>query len=131
MKKNFYITKRYYTETKRISSETILLYWQFTIKTLDELDIVSNQNIAIEMFLLRLMYLKKINSDSQIIGKKNLSENDLKNYLNKINTETLLSYGVYQIEADGRSLFSEIKGDEDTIMGLPVKKIKDYLRNFK
>ncbi len=73
---NDYEFKKILEISKSISPETILLYWQFTIKTLDELDIVSNQNIAIEMFLLRLMYLKKINSDSQIVGKKNLSEND-------------------------------------------------------
>ena len=73
---NDYEFKKILEISKSISPETILIYWQFTIKTLDELDIVSNQNIAIEMFLLRLMYLKKINSDSQIIGKKNLSEND-------------------------------------------------------
>ncbi len=73
---NDYEFKKILEISKSISPETILLYWQFTIKTLDELDIVSNQNIAIEMFLLRLMYLKKINSDSQIIGKNNLSEND-------------------------------------------------------
>ena len=60
--------------SKKISPETILLYWQFTIRTLGELDMVSNQNIAIEMFLLRLMYLKKINIEPQIIEKKDLNE---------------------------------------------------------
>ena len=52
-------------------------------------------------------------------------------YLSKIPDEALYAYNVYQIEGEGRSLFSKIQGDEDTIMGLPVKKIKDYLRNFK
>ncbi len=85
---NDYEFKKILEISKRISSETILLYWQFTIKTLNELDIVSNQNIAIEMFLLRLMYLKKINSDSNIIEKKNLSENDkLRNDKLTINNE--------------------------------------------
>jgi septum formation protein len=51
--------------------------------------------------------------------------------LSKITDEALYAYNVYQIEGEGRSLFLEIDGDEDTIMGLPVKKIKDYLRNFK
>ena len=60
--------------SKKISPETILLYWQFTIRTLGELDMVSNQNIAIEMFLLRLMYLKKINIEPQTIEKKDLNE---------------------------------------------------------
>ncbi len=60
--------------SKKISPETILLYWQFTIRTLGELDMVSNQNIAIEMFLLRLMYLKKINIEPPTIEKKDLNE---------------------------------------------------------
>jgi len=63
--------------SKKISPETILLYWQFTIKTLGELDMVSNQNIAIEMFLLRLMYLKKINIEPQTIEKKDLNEKNI------------------------------------------------------
>jgi septum formation protein len=58
---------------------------------------------------------------------KNLSEEDLKIYLSKISDEALYAYNVYQIEGEGRSLFSKIEGDEDTIMGLPVKKIKEYL----
>ena len=60
--------------SKKISPETILLYWQFTIRTLGALDMVSNQNIAIEMFLLRLMYLKKINIEPPTIEKKDLNE---------------------------------------------------------
>ena len=55
---------------------------------------------------------------------------ELKDYLSKISDETLYAYNVYQIEALGKTLFSEIKGDNDTIMGLPVKKIKEYLKNF-
>ena len=51
----------------------------------------------------------------------------LKKYLSKIPDEALYAYNVYQIEGEGRSLFTDIQGDEDTIMGLPVKKIKDYL----
>ena len=65
--------------SKKVSSETILLYWQFTIKTLGELDIVSNQNIAIEMFLLRLMYLKKINTDNRIKKKLDTTEKNIIN----------------------------------------------------
>jgi septum formation protein len=55
---------------------------------------------------------------------------ELENYLSKISDEALYAYNVYQIEGLGKTLFSEIKGDNDTIMGLPVKKIKEYLRNF-
>ena len=70
-------------------------------------------------------------SDSSELKMKNLSDDQLEKYLKKIKTETLLAYGVYQIEADGRSLFSKIEGDEDTIMGLPVKQIKQYLTQMK
>ena len=59
---------------------------------------------------------------------KNLSDDQLKIYLSKISDETLYAYNVYQIEGEGRNLFSIIEGDEDTIMGLPIKKIKEYLR---
>ena len=62
---------------------------------------------------------------------KNFSEEDLKIYLSKISDETLYAYNVYQIEAEGRNLFSSITGDEDTIMGLPVLKIKEYLKNYQ
>ena len=62
---------------------------------------------------------------------KNFTQEALQDYLSKISDENLYSYNVYQIEGEGRFLFSKIEGDEDTIMGLPVKKIKDYLRNFK
>ena len=59
---------------------------------------------------------------------KNFSENDLKLYLSKITDEALYSYNVYQIEGEGKNLFSEISGDKDTIMGLPIKEIKEYLK---
>jgi septum formation protein len=57
-----------------------------------------------------------------------MSEKDLIEYLSKITDEALYSYNVYQIEGEGRNLFTNIDGDEDTIMGLPIKKIKDYLK---
>ena len=62
---------------------------------------------------------------------KNFSDEDLKGYLAKITDEALYAYNVYQIEGEGRSLFLKIEGDEDTIMGLPVFKIKEYLKNYK
>ena len=61
---------------------------------------------------------------------KNFAENDLKDYLNKISDENLYAYNVYQIEGLGKTLFSKIEGDKDTIMGLPIKKIKEYLKNL-
>ena len=70
-------------------------------------------------------------TDKASLTMKNLSEEDLKIYLSKIGDEALYSYNVYQIEGEGRSLFLNIEGDEDTIMGLPVKKIKEYLETAK
>ena len=59
---------------------------------------------------------------------KNLSLKDIESYLKKIDTKTLLAYGVYQIEANGLDLFEYVKGDKDSIMGLPIKQIKDYIK---
>ena len=70
-------------------------------------------------------------TDKASLTMKQMSEEELKIYLAKISDEALYAYNVYQIEGEGRSLFSKIDGDEDTIMGLPVKKIKKYLNNYK
>ena len=70
-------------------------------------------------------------TDKAELTMKNFLEEDLKAYLSKISDEALYAYNVYQIEGKGRSLFSNITGDEDTIMGLPVFKIKEYLKNYK
>ena len=70
-------------------------------------------------------------TDKAKLKMKNFSEKELEEYLSKISDEALYSYNVYQIEGEGRNLFSEIKGDEDTIMGLPVKKIKQYLKEIQ
>ena len=69
-------------------------------------------------------------TDKAELTMKKLSEQDLKVYLSKISDETLYAYNVYQIEGEGRNLFLNINGDEDTIMGLPVFKIKEYLKNY-
>ena len=69
-------------------------------------------------------------TDKAELTMKNFSENDLKTYLSKISDETLYAYNVYQIEGVGRDLFLNITGDENTIMGLPVFKIKEYLKNY-
>ena len=66
-------------------------------------------------------------TDKAILVMKNFSDAELENYLSKITDENLYAYNVYQIEGEGRNLFSSIEGDEDTIMGLPIKKIKEYL----
>ncbi len=70
-------------------------------------------------------------TDSSSLTMKDLNLDQIKSYLLKIKDKELYAYGVYQIEADGRFLFSKIEGDEDTIMGLPVKKIKEYLSSLK
>ena len=70
-------------------------------------------------------------SDQSELKMKSFKEDELKKYLNKIKTETLLAYGVYQVEADGLSLFEYIKGDQDSIMGLPVKQIMRYIKDYK
>jgi len=70
-------------------------------------------------------------TDKAELTMKNFSEEDLKLYLSKIPDDSLYAYNVYQIEGEGRNLFSNIAGDEDTIMGLPVFKIKEYLKNYK
>ena len=70
-------------------------------------------------------------TDKAFLTMKKMSEDELKNYLKKISDEALYAYNVYQIEGEGRHLFSKIEGDRNTIMGLPVQKIKDYLSNYK
>ena len=70
-------------------------------------------------------------TDDSTLTMKQLNLDEIKSYLKKIKDKELYAYGVYQIEADGRSLFSKIEGDEDTIMGLPVKQIKQYLSKLE
>ena len=70
-------------------------------------------------------------TDKAALTMKKMSDEELKKYLEKISDEALFAYNVYQIEGEGRTLFSNIEGDEDTIMGLPVKKIKEYLDNYQ
>ena len=70
-------------------------------------------------------------SDQSELKMKKFSEAQLLNYLGKIKTETLLAYGVYQVEAEGLELFEYIKGDKDSIMGLPIKDIMNYIGQYK
>ena len=69
-------------------------------------------------------------TDKAALTMKKMNEEELKSYLEKISDEALFAYNVYQIEGEGRTLFSNIEGDEDTIMGLPVKKIKEYINSL-
>ena len=70
-------------------------------------------------------------SDSSELKMKNFSDRELNSYLNKIETKTLLAYGVYQIEAEGLELFEYVRGDKDSIMGLPIKQIINYIKQLK
>ena len=70
-------------------------------------------------------------TDSSELKMKNLTDDELSSYLDKIDTKTLIAYGVYQIEADGLELFEYVKGDKDSIMGLPIKEIINYIKQFK
>ena len=70
-------------------------------------------------------------TDASTLTMKKLNLDEIKSYLSCIRDKELYAYGVYQIEADGKSLFSQIDGNEDTIMGLPVKQIKDYLESYE
>ena len=70
-------------------------------------------------------------TDKAVLKMKNFSDEELKKYLSKISDEALYAYNVYQIEGEGKNLFSKIDGDENTIMGLPIKKIQKYLKEFK
>ena len=70
-------------------------------------------------------------TDRATLTMKNFNDDELKSYLSKISDKALYAYNVYQIEGEGRKLFSDIKGNEDTIMGLPIKQIKEYLKEVK
>tara|TARA_B100001057_G_scaffold417223_1_gene435714 strand:- start:5199 stop:5783 length:585 start_codon:yes stop_codon:yes gene_type:complete len=70
-------------------------------------------------------------TDKATLVMKNFGEKDLISYLSKISDEALYAYNVYQIEGEGKNLFSTIEGDKDTIMGLPIKQIKEYLKNYQ
>tara|TARA_B100001057_G_scaffold206167_1_gene206868 strand:+ start:1070 stop:1654 length:585 start_codon:yes stop_codon:yes gene_type:complete len=70
-------------------------------------------------------------TDRAVLTMKKMTDADLKNYLSKISDEKLYAYNVYQIEGEGKNLFSKIEGDENTIMGLPIEKIKEYLNNHQ
>ena len=70
-------------------------------------------------------------TDRAALTMKNMTEKEMKEYLTNISDENLYAYNVYQIEGLGRSLFSKIEGNENTIMGIPVEKIKDYLSNYE
>ena len=81
------------------------------------------------------MHFKEWINDLELYRQSNtnnekISEEDLKIYLSKISDDALYAYNVYQIEGEGRNLFSNIEGDENTIMGLPIKKIKEYLNKI-
>ena len=69
--------------------------------------------------------------DKAVLTMKQMTDEELKSYLSKIKDSTLYAYNIYQIEGEGRSLFSKIEGDKNTIMGLPIKQIKEYLKQYE
>ena len=99
-------------------------------------DILKNMN-GKSHFLISSVCISKNGSmiwnytDKAVLKMKNMTEEELKLYLSKVSDESLYAYNVYQIEGEGRNLFSKIEGDENTIMGLPIKKIKNYLNKYK
>ena len=70
-------------------------------------------------------------TDKAELTMKNMEDKELEVYLSKIPDEILYAYNVYQVEGEGRNLFANIEGDKETIMGLPIKKIKEYLSQYK
>tara|TARA_B100000886_G_C20423654_1_gene492839 strand:+ start:2846 stop:3430 length:585 start_codon:yes stop_codon:yes gene_type:complete len=106
-------------------------------KTRDEALLILNKLNGKKHFLISSVCICKNGSmiwhhtDKSELKMKKLENFQLKNYLSKIKSETLFAYGVYQVEADGLELFEYIKGDKNSIMGLPVTKIKQYLGKFK
>ena len=102
----------------------------------EAMEILKKLNGAIH-FLISSVCISKNSSmiwnytDKSELKMKNLSDNQLEKYLSKIKTETLLAYGVYQIEAGGLELFEYVKGDRDSIMGLPIKEMINYIDQFK
>ena len=102
----------------------------------EALEILKKLN-GIKHYLIRSVCISKNGAmiwhytDKSELKMKNLSEKNLKFYLDKIETKTLLAYGVYQIEANGLDLFEYIKGDKESIMGLPIQQIKEYINNYK
>tara|TARA_B100001063_G_scaffold245235_1_gene280306 strand:- start:3703 stop:4287 length:585 start_codon:yes stop_codon:yes gene_type:complete len=99
-------------------------------------DILKNMN-GKSHFLISSVCISKNGSmiwnytDKAVLKMKNMTEEELKLYLSKVSDESLYAYNVYQIEGEGRNLFSKIEGDENTIMGLPIEKIKNYLNKYK
>ena len=102
----------------------------------EALDILKKLNGSLH-FLISSVCISKNGSmiwnytDTSELKMKNISDQDLAKYLDRIKTETLLSYGVYQIEARGLELFESIKGDRNSIMGLPIKQIINYIKQYK
>jgi len=102
----------------------------------EALEIIAKLNGKVHYLISSVCFVKNGSmvwnySDKSELKMKQMDEKQIKSYLDKIPTATLLAYGVYQIEANGKELFEYIKGDENSIMGLPIKQIKQYIKNYK
>lgn len=102
----------------------------------EALEIIAKLNGKVHYLISSVCFVKNGSmvwnySDRSELKMKQMDEKQIKSYLDKIPTATLLAYGVYQVEANGKELFEYIKGDENSIMGLPIKQIKQYIKNYK
>ncbi len=102
----------------------------------EALEIIAKLNGKVHYLISSVCFVKNGSmvwnySDKSELKMKQMDEKQIKSYLDKIPTATLLAYGVYQVEANGKELFEYIKGDENSIMGLPIKQIKQYIKNYK
>ena len=102
----------------------------------EALEIIAKLNGKVHYLISSVCFVKNGSmvwnySDKSELKMKQMDEKQIKSYLDRIPTATLLAYGVYQIEANGKELFEYIKGDENSIMGLPIKQIKQYIKNYK
>ena len=102
----------------------------------EALEIIAKLNGKVHYLISSVCFVKNGSmvwnySDRSELKMKQMDEKQIKSYLDKIPTATLLAYGVYKVEANGRELFEYIKGDENSIMGLPIKQIKQYIKNYK
>ena len=102
----------------------------------EALEIIAKLNGKVHYLISSVCFVKNGSmvwnySDRSELKMKQMDEKQIKSYLDKIPTATLLAYGVYQVEANGKELFEYIKGDENSIMGLPINQIKQYIKNLK
>ena len=135
MKKIFLILLLFSFNSTNLHSLEADVFVQSTVNRASQ---ILSKNISKEEKINQLKSIAKETVDIRGVGfyslgsaRKNLNDDQLSSYLSKIKTKTLTDYGVYQIEADGLELFEYVKGDKDSIMGLPIKEIVNYIKKLK